>query len=109
MREPAVLRGHLQLAGPDQDALAVCAELAQGARLVGLSRSLQQLVQPMGAGKSFGTLSTGGGKFGPMAGGGAKTAAASAGGDGSDVTPQATGLVSRCGAASKPRNQCSCV
>ena len=76
--------------------MSTCAELAHAARPVGVARSLQQLVQPMGAGKSFGTLTgAGGGKFAPMAGG--KPAAAAAdgaeGGDGGSA--RSAGLISR--------------
>lgn len=82
------------------------AELAHAARPVGVARSLQQLVQPMGAGKSFGTLTgAGGGKFAPMAGGKPAAAAATGeGGDGGDGgSARSAGLVSRCGPSSSAR------
>lgn len=86
-----------------------CAELAQAARPAGVgARSLQQLVQPMGAGKTFGTLNGGGGKFGPMAGGKPATQPAADGGDaqqaagdtGVTASRNAPALVSRCASSS---------
>lgn len=81
---------------PESWSVCDVAELASASRPVGVARSLQQLVQPMGAGKTFGTLTgAGGGKFAPMAGGKPAAAAAEGGEGGDGGSARSAGLVSR--------------